>query len=132
MKRLLVFLLMTVTLSSLARAQERDTTVSARRWTAENTVFAFCATSALVMDWAQATYIAEHPDKVREINPILGEHPSVGQVNVYSVSSIVGALAVAGALPNPWRNRFLKAVYMVEMLAVIWNASSGVGVSFRF
>jgi hypothetical protein len=47
------------------------------------------------IDWLQTVYIARHPARFFERNPILGMHPSVRQVNAYF--AFCGALALVFA-----------------------------------
>src|SRR5690606_23306335 len=50
--------------------------VAAREWTAEEQWTAAAAASLLVVDWAQTRYIAKNPEKWRELNPMLPDHPT--------------------------------------------------------
>ena len=48
----------------------------------------------LFIDWEQTKTIARNPATRREMNPILGPHPSVRKVNIYF--TLVAAIVVAG------------------------------------
>src|SRR6266853_3835043 len=58
------------------------------------------------IDWAQTRTIAKNPNQLHETNPILGEHPSVGKVNNYFLSTLLGHWFLANALPPDARKLF--------------------------
>lgn len=51
---------------------------------------------ALMIDWLQTIYIAGHPTEYREINPLLGRHPSKLRVSIYFAACLM--LSVTGAV----------------------------------
>lgn len=51
------------------------------------------------MDWAQTRTIAKSPHQFHETNPFLGEHPSVGKVNNYFLSTGLMHALLANQLP---------------------------------
>jgi hypothetical protein len=88
------------------------------------------AVSALVVDWGQTRYIAKHPERYRETNPILGDHPSVGRVNAYFAGSILATALIADWFRPMNRKLFLGAVAAVEIAVTNRNRSLGVKLSF--
>lgn len=81
-----------------------------------------------VADWAQTRYIARNPNDYRELNPILGSHPSVGKVNIYfSTVLLLGALGVSTGYIN---REFLYFYVGIEGSTVVRNYQ--VGVRFQF
>jgi hypothetical protein len=48
----------------------------------------------LFIDWGQTKTIARNPTTRREMNPILGPHPSVKKVNIYF--AVVAVIVVIG------------------------------------
>lgn len=69
-------------------------------WTTTDTVWQAAVLTTLALDWSQTRTIAKNPDKYHELNPILGEHPSVGRVNGYFAAVTLGHTAVAILLPT--------------------------------
>jgi len=67
----------------------------AETWTTEQKQLAGIATTLMVVDWAQTRHIANNPHKFHELNPLLPNHPSIGQVNRHFIISglIIGTLA---------------------------------------
>ena len=51
-------------------------------------------------DWMQTRQIARDPDRYREHNPILGDHPSLEAVNVYMVVGSAAHLAASYYIPE--------------------------------
>jgi len=106
--------------------------------------------SMLLLDWGQTRTIAmertqgytwSNPDgsggtiyggkpKYTEINPILGDHPSVGRVNRYFAASLVINNAVYFLLPEKWRNYYALGVGTIEAGFVLHNNFAGVRISW--
>lgn len=81
-------------------------------------------------DWAQTRHIARHPSRWHETNPLLGEHPSTGQVDRhFAVSALIGAAALH-ALPTRYRDWALNAGLMIEAGCVANNLRLGIGIKF--
>jgi hypothetical protein len=68
-------------------------------WTATDTAWQAAVVTTLALDWSQTRTIAKNPYKYTEMNPVLGEHPSVGRVNGYFAAVAVGHTAIAILLP---------------------------------
>lgn len=120
MKYLLVLLL--VTSSFVARADEA--------WDTTDKALAGVALAATVIDWSQSRYIARNPALFEENNPLLGLHPSVGNVNAYFATSIVAGAALAYVLPKDYRKYFLGGVAVLEISAVSRNKHIGIRLQF--
>ncbi len=118
MKTLLALILLSC---SLAQADEWDTTDKA---------LAATALTAEVMDWHQTREIAHNPQSFHELNPILGQHPSVRDVNRYFIGSIAATYLLADALPENWRKMFLAGAATVEIGVVAHNYHIGLGSGF--
>lgn len=54
----------------------------------------------LAADWRQTIVIIRNPDRWREINPLLGEHPGAGRANIYFASCFIAVVAGAYFLPT--------------------------------
>ena len=86
---------------------------------------------ALAIDAAQTRSIAQGGwQGYREMNPILGPHPSVGQVNTYTAVAgltVLGAAAVVPARVRPW---LLGVALAVETFTIAGTARQGVALRF--
>jgi hypothetical protein len=80
----------------------------------------------LAIDWSQTRYIAKNPDRFREINPLLGEHPSLGKVNNYFVASALVNIAAVHYLPERYRKPFQYLTIGFEATTVAHNYSIGI------
>jgi hypothetical protein len=67
---------------------------------------------------------------LHEANPILGPHPSVGRVNVYTAVAGLTVLGVAALLPARVRPWYLCAAFVIEAVTVARNAQAGVAIRF--
>ena len=114
-----------LTLSTTATAQVFGDNAP---WTNEQKAVAAGAGVLLVADWLQTRQIAKHPDQFHEYNPILGEHPSQGKVNLYFLAVTGGLLLIADFLPTEWRTPALYAVAAVQTVAVANNLSHGISI----
>ena len=52
-----------------------------------------------VIDYGQTLDIAKHPKQYHECNPLLDEHPSEGDVNLFAVVAGILHPVITGALP---------------------------------
>lgn len=84
----------------------------------------------LVLDMLQTLQIALNPQKWKELNPILGEHPSWTAVCSYFMICIWLTVMIALWLPGPWGAAFAGAIALLEIV-VVWRNRYVVGVPFR-
>lgn len=87
-------------------------------------------TALLVADWGQTRYIARSPDYHESWNRILGEYPTVGEVDRYFAASIILYNVTAYYLPPKWSKILSYSVGLVEISAIGNNAM--IGVKFDF
>lgn len=120
------YLLIAFLIGCLAAVLTFSPKASAEPWDTGDKVLGVAAVTTLVIDWGQTRYIAKHPDKYREKNKILGEHPSVGRVNTYFVCYIAGTLLVADWFSPNNRKGFLMGLTIVEFSVTQKNKSIGV------
>jgi len=99
-------------------------------WTREDTYREAAFAAITVADWSQTLQIADHPEKWKELNPILGSHPSRGEVSIYMGTSIILHAAIAYILPQPYRTWWQYAWIGIETAAVGQNLSVGIGIGF--
>src|SRR6266704_3751134 len=105
------------------RAQKDD-----RSWNTSHIALASAFSVALWIDASQTREAMRRG--YRETNPILGPHPSVGQVNTYTAVAaltVLGAAAVVPARVRPW---LLGVALAVETFAIAGNMRQGVALKF--
>ncbi len=119
-------LLLLASIAPSVSATEEDSRV----WDNTDKLLAATALIATTVDWAQTRYIARHPRQYRELNPILGQHPSTGKVDRYFALSIVAGSAIAIALPSKYRKVWLGGITLVEVGFVIHNHHIGIRADF--
>jgi len=92
-----IFLLLFLLLPAVRPADAAD------KWSVQD--YALEASWGIVhlIDWGQTRYIAKNPDRYHECNPILGRHPSVGQVDIYMGAGLILHPIVAALLPTKAR-----------------------------
>ena len=87
--------------------------------------------AAIVMDWGQTRYVANHHQQYEEIvNPFLGKHPSIGRVNAWFVGSLAVNNGIMVALPEKYRPYYAGVVTAYEARLVIRNNSIGIKIDF--
>jgi hypothetical protein len=86
---------------------------------------ALLATTALMLaaDWGQTRNIAAHPERFKEVNPILGPHPSTRRVDAYFAGAMLGTVGLAYVLPPQTRRLVLGGLATLELTVVIRNNS---------
>jgi len=103
---------------------------SADEWTRSEMAWEAAWQFSHGIDWLQTRYIAEHPDDYSEINPILGDHPSKHEVNVYFAAGAILHPIVSHYLPRKYRRIWQKVTFSASAACVGWNFSIGVGLEF--
>jgi len=82
------------------------------------------------VDWLQTRTIAKNPNKYYEKNPILGDHPSVGQVNNYSLCMMLAHVAAVTVIPSEYRAPFQYVSIAVVSNSVYKNYKLGITINF--
>jgi len=90
------------------------------------------ATTALVLaaDWGQTRDIAAHPERFKEVNPILGPHPSTRRVDAYFAGAMLGTVGLTFVLPPQTRRLVLGGLATLEVMVVIRNNSVQIGTTY--
>jgi len=83
-----------------------------------------------LIDWGQTRNIAAHPEKYREINPILGDHPSRQKVNLYMATGTLVHLGITHVLPKRCRPYFQGVTIGLSGACVLHNFNIGLQVRF--
>jgi len=102
----------------------------AQSWDTTDKALAGVALTALAVDWGQTRYIAQHPEKYKELNGFLGNHPSVKRVDTYFPVVIIGGYFLADYLSSENRKLLLGIVAVVEIGVTARNRHIGVKIAF--
>jgi hypothetical protein len=96
-------------------------------WSRRDIALATGFTAALLIDAATTRRLAAGGwQGFYETNPILGTHPSVGQVNTYTAVAGIAVLGVAAAVPERTRPWVLGVALAVEVYALAAMSRNGV------
>lgn len=123
---MIVLLLIVLALVAVAPRQA----LAFDEWTTGEKAWLAASAAAMVIDWRQTRVIAANPREYYEHNPILGSHPSVGQVDVYIAASAAAVVLIAHVLPHGWRTAWLIGTTAVEAGCIVNNARIGIGVQW--
>ncbi|MBW2178751.1 MAG: hypothetical protein JRG81_00015 [Deltaproteobacteria bacterium] len=99
-------------------------------WTKDQIIMQGVLSSLNIVDWGQTLDIADRPDEYREINPILGDHPDRGDVNIYFASTMILKVLVTHLLPTEYREYWLGGNIALSGYFVHHNHRIGLRVNF--
>jgi len=100
-------------------------------WSQTHTALAGAFVVTLLMDAAQTRELARRGwPGFREANPLLGDRPSVGQVNTYTAIAGLSVLGAAAALPPKVRPWLLGAAIAVQAFTVAGSVQNGLPIRF--
>jgi len=106
----------------------------AGEWTKADTAREVAYLALHVADWGQTLEIADHPEKWHENNPVLGDHPSRGQVNAYFIATGLLHPVVSYGLrkytPDGWVQAWQYVTIGIEVGATANNLKLGIGFGF--
>lgn len=103
---------------------------AADSWTPADTRREAAYLALHITDWGQTRNIAKNPKRFHELNPVLGEHPSVAEVDRYFIAAAAVHAAVAYALPAEWRSGFQYVTIGIEAGVTAMNCRTGIRVDF--
>jgi len=98
-------------------------------WTRTDIAMQATSSALIAADWLQTREIATNGDYA-ENNVLLGDHPSLGQVDAYFAGAMLGQFLVAHALPSKYRKWWLASTIAVEAYCV--GNNWGLGIGFHF
>jgi len=84
------------------------------------------------LDWMQTLTIARNPDRWHETNPILGNHPSVAQVNQYFLATGIAHTLITAHLPQRKARLWLGATSIMQLGFVMHNRNLGIGLNVKY
>ena len=115
-------------------------TAHAEEWTKTDYALLGGAMTLLVVDWGQTRDLVRRPYCVRNIpscqtnyyerNNLIGEDPSIGNVDKYFTVAILGTIGLAYLLPQTYRRYFLGGVIVLEGFWVGRNHHIGLRAEF--
>jgi hypothetical protein len=82
------------------------------------------------VDWGQTLDIASRPERYREINPLIGEHPSRARVNAYMGLSTLTHIGITHLLPKSYRPYWQMITIGISGTLIIHNFNIGLQVRF--
>jgi len=103
---------------------------AAEPWTDTQVAAGATLGALLATDYLQTRQIAKQPELYHEVNPVLGQHPSIGKVNLYFATSAVLGYAVLDTLPSDYRDWALAAGLVLELAVTTHNQSIGLKVKW--
>lgn len=97
------------------------------KWSSSDTARQLAANALLTTDWGQTLYVADHPGKFYETNPIIGRHPSRGRVNRYFAAANILHPLISASLKPEAREYWQYITIGLESGVVAHNINIGVG-----
>jgi hypothetical protein len=99
-------------------------------WTTKDTKLQVTFAFLHIMDWGQTRHIARNPGRYFEKNWILGEHPSVSDVDEYFISALVVHTTISYMLPKRYRGYWQVFWIGAEYNTIKRNYSMGIKIKF--
>lgn len=104
---------------------------AADKWTKTEIGLQVLSTGLQIVDWGTALDIADRKDEgYRELNPLMGSHPSRGTVNTYFALSIISNILITHYLTPEGRKAWLSSRICIS--AYLVNRSYGIGLKMNF
>ena len=101
-----------------------------RSWSESEKTWGIVTANLLLLDYATTRDLSHrYNEGYHENNPILGRHPSTGQVDLYFVTAGLATWLIADNLDGH-RKTFLQAVSAIELICVGNNIRIGLKVRF--
>lgn len=103
---------------------------AADTWDSQEKGLAATMSTLLIIDWGQTINISRDPANHKELNPLLGSHPSEKDVHLYMGTALLGVLAISHILPSRYRSLFMLSVIAVELPTIYNNYKLGLRMQF--
>jgi hypothetical protein len=132
MKRLLIATIILLLWASPAMAIEPEKQgfwASRDPWTKQDTYWQLGVLVTQIIDWGQTREIATNPNYY-ETNKILGEHPTLQEVDRYFIACIAGNYLISKALPNNWRRKWQIGSMLFQTYYINNNYELGIKTNF--
>jgi hypothetical protein len=89
-----------------------------REWSHADTWRESAFLALVAVDWAQTSQALNRNPPFREANPILGQQPSKGKINVFVALGVSAHVGLAWALAPKWRKYFQYTTIGAEAFCV--------------
>ena len=123
MKKVIILIILAIMLVNT------NTCFAFDKWTKQEKQRQIILTILHCTDYFQTCEIVKN-DKYYEMNPILGRHPSMEQLNYYAISSLLLKTAITHVLPHKYR-KYAQCVFIgLSGGAVLNNYSIGIRIGF--
>ena len=99
-------------------------------WTKQDTYREATALTLMAVDHGQTLNIAKNPQEYHELNPILGDHHSVSEVNRYFAAVYILDPTISALLPEKERKWWQYVTIGIEAGVVARNYSLGLRTDF--
>lgn len=119
-----------------------DMAYTADKWDKEDIALATTFTVATIIDWGQTRDMSknnyEKKDSMskttyyKETNIYLGKYPSIGKIDAYMLTSLLGSLATVHILNSKWRKKVLFTLSTIELWVINHNYNNGLKINFEF
>lgn len=98
-------------------------------WTKEQKVMQGASIVLRTMDWGTTLDMVDRPEYY-EANPVLGKHPSKGNINTYFAASMLLNYVLADYLPSKTRTYWLGLNIAISAVCVGNNYNIGLRMNF--
>lgn len=83
-----------------------------------------------IADWGQTLDIVENPHRFKEMNGILGSHPTRKKVNIFMASTLIGHWVISKKLASSGRKTFQRISLIMRSMGVARNNYIGLHINF--
>ena len=73
-----------------------------KNWTKQERNLEYAWVAMHLVDWATTRDVAANQDKFEEYNPVLGKHPTMGEVDTYMGASIIAHTLITNMMPRKY------------------------------
>lgn len=98
-------------------------------WSKKDTAYQLTYTALHIIDWGQTRNIVNN-GRYYDNNPVLGKHPSMGEVNTYFILTLLGYTTISYILPSKYRRYWQVGTIVIQSGVVGHNFNIGLKVDF--
>ena len=102
------------------------------KWTPRQKALEIANQAVIFMDYGQTRYISDNPTRFKEVGcfGLIGEHPSISQVDTYFAAYAVSHLIITHVLPSKYRDKWQVGTLCLSASVVVGNNNIGIKFSF--
>ena len=97
-------------------------------WSKADTVYQATFMTLMTVDWFQTKLAVK--DGMRELNPILGDRPSLNEIDAFGGAVMVAHCVISRMLPKEYRRKWQILTIGIETQTVYHNYNVGVRIEF--